>query len=228
MKHILAFLFFVIALSATAQPYKTIKIYKPYKWMFGVHWTVIDDAGDKGAGLFDAGNTWNYHPFPTSLTVDRYFKYGWSIEGGLNYTAYDTTRIIHDNTGIGGFNFSFDVNGKFSFYNLYAPRARWIDPYVTFGLGYTYRDQYVDNHVPTFNLGGGVNFWVIKQLGIRLSAQGKLGVYPTVWDNHNNYIQLNAGIVFRTKDVSPYHYPNNKKQHKWTKERQKFKRKGGQ
>lgn len=228
MKHLLLIFSILLSQGLFAQPYKTVKIYKPYKWMFGAHWLVIEDSGAKGADFLDTDSSWNYLPFPTTITVDRYFKYGWSIEGGLNYMQYSTSRKLHDTTGIGGFNFSFDANGKFSFYNLYAPRARWIDPYVTFGVGYTYRDQYVDPHVPSVNLGGGVNFWIIKQLGIRLSAQSKIGVYPSFWNNHNNYLQYNAGIVFRTKDVVPYTYPNNKKQHKWTKERQKFKRKGGQ
>src|SRR5690606_30546500 len=73
----------IILLSTTffswAQPYKTIKPYKPYKWMFGVHMSVIEDDGNKLGNPFDIQNTWHYLPYPSRITVDCYINYGWSV-----------------------------------------------------------------------------------------------------------------------------------------------------
>lgn len=228
IKQTLILLVLTVSFYAGAQPYKTIKPFKPYKWMFGVHWNAVDDDGHKFDQIFDVNNSWNIKPFPTSLTIDRYFVYGWSAELALNYAEYTTNKLIYDTTGISGFNLSADIHGKYSFYNNYAPKARWIDPYLIAGIGFTYRQGVGDAYVPTVNLGGGVNFWIVNQLGIRLSATSKFGAYPAFWDTHNNYLQYNAGIVFRTPDNAVYKNPNRKKQHKWTNSQpKKYKEKGG-
>jgi len=227
LKRLLFLIFISASLSASAQPYKTIKPFKPYKWMFGVHWYGLEDDGNKFGGFIDVKNSWNIKPFPTMLTIDRYFVYGWSAEASLGYAQYTENKLVNDTTGISGFNFSFDLNAKYSFYNLYAPRARWIDPYLIAGIGFTYRNGTGDPYVPTVNLGGGVNFWFINWMGIRLSSTAKFGVYPDIWETDNNYFQFNAGLVFRTPDQMTNQY-SNKKQHKWTnKQPKKYKQKGG-
>ena len=44
---------------AFAQPWKTVKVFKPYKWMFGVSWSAIDDNGHPFERMFDLGSSWN-------------------------------------------------------------------------------------------------------------------------------------------------------------------------
>jgi hypothetical protein len=228
LKRLFLIIIVFVSTSALAQPYKTIKPYKPYKWMFGLHWSAIDDDGSKFGNNFDFNNSWNIKPFPTRFTLDRYFVYGWSAEMALTYGEYSPSKIVNDSTGREGINLSIDFNGKYSFYNNYAPRMRWFDPYFIGGVGFTYRTGTADMYVPTVNLGGGINFWFVNWMGIRISSNAKFAVYPKVWDTKSNYFQHNAGIVFRTPDKTSYRYPNNKKQHKWTKQRQrKFKKKGG-
>ena len=230
MKSILTISFLVCLVNVSfAQPYKTIKPYKPYKWMFGVHWSAIDDDGNKFGDLFNVNDSWNIKPFPTKISLDRYLVYGWSIEAIASYGEYTESKIVNDSTGVTGTIASFDLNAKWSFYNLYAPRARWIEPYFNFGVGYTYRDGTANTHVPTLNLGGGLNIWFIKRLGIQIASVGKLGLFPGFWDfdTHDNYMQHSIGLVYRTPDKSSYRYKNRSKQHKWTKQNRKFKRKGG-
>jgi len=127
--------FLLFAFVGFSQPYKTIKVYKPYNWMFGVHWTAVDDNGDKFGRLFDVGGSWNIRPFPTRVTADKYFKYGWSLEMAGSYTEYRAGKLINGSTDVSGIFAAFDVNGKYSFYQMYAPRARWIEPYLTWVLG---------------------------------------------------------------------------------------------
>jgi hypothetical protein len=213
---------------AYAQPYKTIKPYKPYKWMIGVHWTAVDDDGNKFGNVFDAANSWNIKPFPTRFTLDRYFVYGWSVEMAASYVEYTPDKLVNDSTGREGINLSIDFNAKYSFYNLYAPRARWIDPFLLAGIGFTYRTGTADPYVPTVNLGGGINFWITNWFGVQLSSTAKFAVYPKVWNTKSNYLQHNAGLVFRTPDNAKHKNQNNRKQHSWTKKQpKKLKRRRG-
>jgi hypothetical protein len=219
---------FLISFGAQAQPYKTIKTYKPYKWMIGLHWTAIDDDGSGIKNSFDVNNAWNLKPFPTRFTLDRYFIYGWSAEMAMSFAQYSSDNLVNGSTGISGINLSIDFNGKYSFYNLYAPKARWFDPYLFAGIGFTYRTGTADPYVPTVNLGGGINFWIVNQFGIRISSNAKFGVFPKIWNTNNNYLQHNVGLVFRTPDNPKHKNPNDKKRHKWTnKQPKKLKRKGG-
>lgn len=194
--------------------------------MIGVHMSVVEDDGDKLGNPFDVQNTWNYLPYPSRITVDRYLNYGWSLEGALSYNQYLKSVRVDDTTGITGTNFSFDICAKYSFYNLYAPRARWIEPYLNFGVGYTYRDALKEEHIPSVILGGGLNIWIHKQVGLQIASRAKLAAYPFFWDSHASYFQHTAGIVFRTKDTK-VNKQNKSKQHKWTRKSVRYKRKGG-
>lgn len=230
MKQILSLLIFVaFAQTAHAQPYKTIGVYKPYKWMIGISWSAIDDNGDKLGNLFDVQNSWNLLPYPSTLTVDRYFKYGWSMEFGGTYSKYKLGKLINDSTNVEGTFFNVDINAKYSFYQLYAPRSRWIEPYLTAGIGYTYRAEGADMHVPTVNLGGGINIWVYRGIGLRLNSTAKFGVYPGFWNTPNNYLQHSAGLVFRfgTGKSNP-NKDFNRRKNKWVhKGGKRYKQKGG-
>ena len=220
---LLLFLTFTLG-SAFAQPYKTIKIFKPYNWMIGVSWSAIDDDGRPFAGLFDVGNSWNYLLYPTKISVDRYFKYGWSIEASATYSQYLSGHLINDSTNITSTFACFDINGKYSFYNHYAPRMRWFDPFFTFGIGYTYRDNAnVAQHVPTVNLGFGMNFWIVNSFGVRLHSNAKIGVYPGFWDTHTNYLQHSAGLVFRWGKGKHKNGNFGKKKNKWIHGKKRYK-----
>lgn len=224
----LLLLFFItLSTSALAQPYKTIKEYKPYKWMFGVHWSIVEDDGSPFANIFNAGTSWNLRPYPSKITVDRYIKHGWSMEGALTYGQYVSSNVVNSETGISGFMGAADIHGKWSFYNLYAPNARWVEPYVTFGAGYTFRSVSSPMHAPTINAGGGVNFWLMESLGIQLASSAKFAVLPTFWKTKGNYLHHSFGIVYRTPDQSSHRNENDKKRYPWTKKNKRFKNKQG-
>lgn len=210
-----------------AQPYKTIKEYKPYKWMFGVHWTIIEDDGDPFGNIFNAATSWNLRPYPTRITVDRYIRYGWSMEGALTYGQYVGGNVVNGETGLDGMMAAVDIHAKWSFYNLYAPSARWIEPYITFGGGYTFRSVSSPMHTPTANVGGGLNFWLMESLGIQLSSSAKFGILPKFWNTPGNYLQHSFGIVYRTPDESSHRNENDKKRYPWTKKNKRFKNKQG-
>ena len=227
--HIFALIILGFSNVALAQPYKTIQGYKPYKWMFGIHWNVVEDDGSKFSGLFDTKNAWNMMVLPTKFTADKYFDYGWSLEMAAAYNRFEDSKTINDTTRLTSHFLSFDINGKYSLYPSYNPRARWIDPYFTFGIGYTYRDNAnVSAHSPSVNLGGGLNFW-IKNWGLQFASQAKLNVWPGIWDanNHESYLHHSVGVVYRT--TAPVHTNGyfGKKKYGWAKKNQRYKKKKG-
>lgn len=230
MKKTLALTFFLLVFGkAFAQPYKTLKVYRPYKWMIGLGWSALDDNGNKFGQVFDINNSWNAVPYPSTISLDRYFTYGWSIEGVATYSKYKEGNLINDSTNFSGTYFGFDVNGKYSFYQLYAPSLRWIDPFVTFGAGYTYRENAgTDVHVPAVNLGGGVNFWFTKNIGLQVRSQAKLGVFPEFWNTKSNYLHHSAGLVIRYGRNSKHRNGEfGKRKNKWVHGKKKFRQKGG-
>ncbi len=226
-KVFLSFILIVICSTGMAQPYKTLKVYKPYKWMIGVHWAAIDDNGSKFERLFDVNQSWNVLAYPSRVTVDKYFKFGWSMEGALTYTQYKSGKLINDSTHFSGTFFSFDVLGKYSFYHTYAPRARWIDPYLTFGVGYTYREQGSAQHAPMVVAGGGVNFFLLPFLGIQLRSTAKFGVYPGIWETPENYLEYTAGIVYRIRGKKNTNGDFSRRKNKWIHGNKRYKDKGG-
>ena len=228
-KSLLTFSFILAVTVLFAQPYKTVKIFKPYKWMFGVSWSAIDDNGYKFERMFDLGSSWNIAPFPSKISVDRYFRYGWSAEASATYGILKNNRYVNDTIGLRSDLYNIDLSGKYSFYNAYAPKHRWIDPYFTFGIGYTFRPSAnTPPHAPTVNLGFGLNFWIINNLGIQLHSTGKLAFIPSFWNTHGNYFQHSAGIVFRTNDQRKHSngYFGQRK-NKWVHGKNNFKQKGG-
>ncbi len=223
----LAFLF--VTNLSFAQPYKTIKRYKPYKWMIGLHWAAIDDDGNQFGDLFNMKDSWMYSYYPTQLSVDRYFDNGWSIEGVATYMQYVPDKNVNDTILHQYATFAnLDINGKYSFYIDYAPKARWIEPYITFGLGYTFRDSaFVAQHVPSVNLGAGLNFWFTKNIGIRFHSSAKIGVFPGFWTTHTNYLHHNVGLLIRWNEGKKEDNSFQKRKHKWTRKHGGRRKKGG-
>ena len=218
------FLFTFYISSAFAQPYKTIKKYKPYDWMVGVSWSVVEDDGSPFSGIFNVASSWNYLFYPTRISVDRYLKSGWSLEAVFTYNTYSSKKNVNGKLDASGIFLSGDINSKYSFTNLYVPKLKWFDPYVNMGLGYTFRaGANTSIHTPTLNLGIGMNFWIYKGFGIQLHSNAKLGVAMPLIKTSTNYLQHSAGIVYRWKKGGRSKNPSDKKRYKWTKDNQRHK-----
>ena len=78
--YILTTLLLGFSVDVLAQPYKTIKGYKPYKWMFGMHWNAVEDDGSKFQGLFNTKDTWNAMIFPTKFSLSALFFFNDSAQ----------------------------------------------------------------------------------------------------------------------------------------------------
>ncbi|MES2800737.1 MAG: hypothetical protein V4638_12020 [Bacteroidota bacterium] len=225
-RKLLLITFLLIGLNASAQPQSMRTKAHPYRWMFGLSWSVLDDNGEKFTKLFDFPTSYNFEYFPSRFFVDRYFNYGWSMEGALTFNRFDAKRQVNDTTGVTGFLANLDVNAKFSF-NRYFRNAKWFDPYVSMGIGGTFRtDSTAGPFTPNVNIGLGMNFWFgqKRHWGIQLQTCGKLAVWEGIPNNKANYIQYSIGAVYRFTPKKSSRSNFDKRRNKWINKKQKYNR----
>lgn len=185
---------------ALGQGYKTAKNANPYKYMFGLGWSIWDNDGNPGAiGAFDQMHA---EVFPSRLFADYYFYKGWSAEAALGFVRYKGKRYVNEQLNVKGSMFSLDVNLKYSFYGLLGKGL--IDPYIVAGLGATTQssnDTLVPSFYPTMNLGAGINFWVNNAIGIQVQSTGKIGLTSDFFGSAD-YLQHSIGVVVRLETMS--------------------------
>ena len=205
-----------------AQPQSIDRKKDPYKWMFGIGWNVVNDNEEKLPNLYDVSGSWNYLYFPTRLTIDKYARRGWSYEGAIAYNNYTSSKIINDSTGRSGTFVSGDFSVKYSFWRFMG-KARWFDPYLSSGIGFTYRQPLSAPLTPTANLSAGANFFFSRSWGINFQVTGKLALVSDIYVSRYDYFQYSLGVVYKKQQSKrPDHF--NKKRHKWTNEKVKYKR----
>jgi hypothetical protein len=217
--------FLIVSSQLSAQPYDWYGEEKPYKWAVGLGWNFVEDDGRMFCQPFDVNQSWNGLPYPTRLTVDRYFKYGLSAEFAGAYMEYKAGKLIQDSTNRSGMFLSFDLNCRYSFYNLIASTV--IDPYASLGFGYTQRNAMDKTGTFTGNVAFGVNFWVWKGLGINLQTSGKYGL---AGDPNNSYAQHSIGLIYKFQGSDKNSNDFGKRKYKWIDKKQKYKgggKKGG-
>ncbi|MFN5912522.1 MAG: hypothetical protein ACK45H_14365 [Bacteroidota bacterium] len=216
-------LMIVLTPVAISQPAVLRTKKNPYKWMFGLSWSAVDDNGNAFGQLFDISGSWNYELFPSRFFIDRYFKKGWSMEGAFVYNEYNKSRQINDTSGVEGAFVSGDLNVKYSF-NRFFRSARWFDPYISMGLGVTYRAVRAVPVTPTFQTNIGVNFWFSRRWGAQLQASGKLALVTDIYSSDADYTNYTIGILYRIDPKKRSSSQFSKRRHQWTNEKQRFKR----
>lgn len=225
MRVFLITLFLSLVTLSFAQPAGMVKKANPYKWMLGVSWSFIDDNGEKFTRLFDLPGSFHFEYYPSKFTLDRYIRKGWSFEATATYNKLYDNKQINLDTGFSGFLANVDVHLKYSFNRFFKYRAPWFDPYISMGLGATYRTANDTTIAPTFNTSFGVNFWMGKHWGIQLQTTGKLALNSDIYNSHQNYLQHNLGVMYRftPKKKSKNHF--NKSRHNWINKNTKYNRK---
>lgn len=202
--------------------------------MVGIGWVANDG--------YNVKNNLSILPYPSQLTVDRYFKYNLSAELGLSYsnynqvftsnftsvsstydtvsmtTHYDTTTVT-SKTVVAGTQMNLDLMCRYSFYR-YMPT--WFDPYIGLGVGVTYRMGPTSTFSPTVNASAGMIFW-IKSVGIRLQAMGRAQMISGILTSPNNHLAYSAGIQYKFPVREKSKNTFNKSKHGWVHKKAKFK-----
>ena len=173
-------------------------------WLVGVGFGYVQNYGK--VDPTDYKNVYNFYPGNVLLEKSIYGFRKWKFAKGMNLQyvfgreGWNPTHFIQS-----------DLNLKWSFNYLWGGRAKWFDPYVVIGGGFTStRYRFDDNRTPAqqkkidstyidhdrfinFNFGGGVNFWVFENVAINTSAVAKFDIGP----GGTNYISWTGGVVFR-------------------------------
>jgi hypothetical protein len=191
--------------------------------MFGLGWNAVDDDGNAFGNVFDYQGSWNYLPYPSRITADKYIKKGWSLEGMVAYNRYTSSKLINDTTGLSGTFISGDFHVKYSFNRFFNLKTRWFDPYLTGGLGVTYRTVMDQAITPNVNLGIGFNFWLTRHWGLQLQSVGKLALVANIYNSNADYLQHTAGVVYKIQPKKKG-YQQGKSQYKWVHGKQRYKR----
>jgi hypothetical protein len=224
MKRIVAIVLLFAVNFSLAQPSSINRKKNPYRFMFGLSWSAIDDDGNAFGNLFDYQGSWNYLPFPTRLSLDKYVRKGLSLEGIVTYNTYTTSKIINNTTGVSGIFVSGDFHMKYSFNRFMPSAAKWFDPYLSGGLGLTFRSVRDTPLNANVNLGFGMNFWLNQRWGLQLQTVGKLALVSDIYASDADYIQHTVGIVYRMQPLKRP-FKQGKAQYKWVHGKQHYKRK---
>ncbi|HET8735900.1 MAG TPA: OmpA family protein [Pricia sp.] len=168
-------------------------------WMIGLGYNFVDDSGDMLDELFSFDEQWNAVPYPSRVSIGRYFKSGIGIEGIVTYNKYKVGKLIDGVTNLEEKDY-FGLDARLSYdLNTLIGETAWFDPYVGVGLGYTGTNSQPRG---TYNAVIGFRTWFSDRWGLDLNSSGK-------WSMGNgsatNHLQHAAGVVYRfgiEKDLS--------------------------
>lgn len=204
---------------------QNFKMIKPYNFMIGVHWNIIDDDGNRFGRITDAKNTWNILDYPSSINFDYYFMKGWSAEFIASYNYYDSAKVINGSTGRTGEVFVFDLHSKYSF--GYLMEQQRFDPFVYMGAGYTKREATSPQSSFTANAGGGFNLMIYAGLGIQWRTTVKVAFMPELYSTEFDYLQHHFGLIYKFPEDMVTRNNFGKPKHGWIHKKPRFRNPGG-
>ena len=161
-------------------------------WIVGLGINAVDDSDHTKFRVFDVKDAWNSRPYPSRVSIGKYFKSGLGLELISAINKYKEGKIVEGlrlTEDIG----YFSIDSRLSYdLNKVIGETGWFDPYVGVGLGYT--DA---NNTPrgTYNAIFGFRTWLSDRVGLDFNTSGK-------WTKDNdlsNHIQHAVGVVYRFK-----------------------------
>ncbi|MBP0902541.1 OmpA family protein [Mariniflexile gromovii] len=158
-------------------------------WIFGIGFNVVDDSGDMFRELFDIKSAWHAVPFPSRLSIGKYFKNGLGVEGIASYNKYKTGKTV-DGYPLTSNKDYFSIDSRLSYdLNKIIGETGWFDPYVGVGVGYTDANN---NPRGTYNGVLGFRTWFSNRLGLDINTSGKWTM-----NKNTNHLQHAIGVVYR-------------------------------
>lgn len=159
-------------------------------WIFGLGFNAIDDSDDVFNGLFDINTAWNAVPYPSRLSIGKYFKSGLGIEAIASYNKYKKGKKVDGSPLLNDKNY-YALDTRLSYdLNKIIGETGWFDPYVGVGVGYTHAN---DVSRGTYNAVLGFRTWFSDRIGLDVSSSGKWTMNPDL----TNHLQHAIGVVYR-------------------------------
>ncbi len=159
-------------------------------WMFGLGFNAVDDSGDGFNNLLSIEDKWNIVPFPSRVSIGRYFQSGLGLELIGSYNQYMEGNIVEKQVLTEDIPY-WAIDSRLSYdLNKLVGETGFFDPYLGVGIGYA--DASNTGRV-TFNGTVGFRLWFSKKWGVDLNSTGKWDAS----DETTNHIQHAAGVVRR-------------------------------
>lgn len=160
-------------------------------WILGVGVNIVDDSATPfGWDVIKIEQTWNMVPYPSRLSIGRFFKNGLGLEAIGTYNRYKEGKLVDGqiNEALREY-YAFD--GKISYdLNKIVGETAWFDPYIHAGGGYS---SIGGLGRMTFNTGFGFNTWFSDKWGLNLNTMGKWGIK----EGATKQLQHSAAVVYR-------------------------------
>jgi hypothetical protein len=174
-----------------AQPAQLDKNKDSYNWMVGASWNFASPAKEMSniQGL----------AYPSRFLVDKHYYGGWSIEGAMAFSKFDTIGVFADTVTRKTSFFSLDANIRYSFQKSLYP-SQTLDPYFSYGLGITNRSALGTN--VNLNAAVGLNLWISSNVGLQLQSSVKFALTSDILKSDKHYLQHSVGLVVRIPEGS--------------------------
>jgi len=161
-------------------------------WIFGIGLNAVDDSGNVFDGIFNVGEEWNMVPFPSRVSIGRYFKSGLGLEAIGTYNQYKEGNNIDGVFITENINY-YGVDGRITYdLNKIIGETGWFDPYVGIGAGYTDANN---KGRGSYNAVVGFRTWFSDRWGLDFNSTGKWAM--SQGEGATNHIQHAAGVVYQ-------------------------------
>jgi len=161
-------------------------------WIFGIGLNAVDDSGNVFDGIFNVGEEWNMVPFPSRVSIGRYFKSGLGLEAIGTYNQYKEGNNIDGVFITENINY-YGLDGRITYdLNKIIGETGWFDPYVGIGAGYTDANN---KGRGTYNAVVGFRTWFSDRWGLDFNSTGKWAM--SQGEGATNHIQHAAGVVYQ-------------------------------
>lgn len=169
---------------------------------FRLGWSILSDDGTflQNPLRFNNWENVTLRPLPASFSV--HFPYFAKKNGAMGQIGFQTYYSASEAAWIGGaqnpgiahfFGANMDFRSIFPTFRLDQAR---FNPFVNYGLGYTYRSVALYNHEPIVHFGGGITSWLSDRVGITVSGTGNFGTLHLI-DGYTSYLQGNVYLLYR-------------------------------
>lgn len=160
-------------------------------WTLGLGYNIVDDTATPfGSRLFNAKETWNSVPFPSSLSIARYFKSGLETKLVASYNRYKVGKLIDGQINTTERKY-YALDGMISYdINKIVGETGWFDPFIQAGAGYS---DIGNLGRTTANVGFGFNTWFNDHWGLNFNTMAKYGIKKGT----TRQVQHTAGIAYR-------------------------------
>nr|WP_298927280.1 OmpA family protein [uncultured Allomuricauda sp.] len=193
LKWIFTALMFVITLTISSQETQLTAKDSIVKqsWIVSLGTNIVDDSGDEFGELFDINEGWNAVPFPSRISIGRYFENGLGLEAIGTYNKYKEGKIVDNAVNPEDVDY-FGLDFRISYdLNMILGETGFFDPYIGIGAGYTDANNQGRG---TYNAVLGFRTWLSDHWGLDFSSTGK---WTMSTGNSTNHIQHSAGLAYR-------------------------------